>query len=95
MEEKILQFLEAIDARLIEINAHLVYLCHIEEEKMKREPSAFSYVKDLEVGDVATVPYEKLYAVTCAVSYLFAEYERTFDVSPDPASGTIKVTRTQ
>ena len=95
MEEKILQFLEAIDARLIEINAHLVYLCHIEEEKMKREPSAFSYVKDLEVGDVANVPYEKLYAVTCAVSYLFAEYERTFDVSPDQASGTIKVTRTQ
>lgn len=95
MEDKILTFLEAIDARLIEINAHLVYLCHIEEEKMKREPSAFSYVKDLEVGDVAIVPYEKQYAVISAVSYLSAEYERTFNVTPDPESKTIKVTRTQ
>ena len=94
MEDKILSFLESIEARLIEINAHLVYLCHIEEEKMKREPSAFSYVKDLEVGEVATVPYDKLYAVSCAVSYLYAEYERTFTISPDPSNGTIIIKRT-
>lgn len=95
MEDKILSFLEAIDARLVEINAHLVYLCHVEEEKMKREPSAFSYVRNLEVDETAIVPYKKLYAVSCAVSYLEVEYDRTFKISPDPSGEKILITRTK
>ena len=93
MESMITSFLEAIDARLNEINKHLVYLCHVEEEKMKREPSTFSYVRDLGVGDEVTIPYEKLYAVTCAASYLEAEYERSFEILPNPSTETVKIKR--
>lgn len=93
MDEKLLSLLVSIEARLNEINAHLVYLCHVEEEKMKREPSAFSYVRDLEVDETAIVPYEKLYAVSCAVSYLEVEYERTFSIKPSQDGNSIVIKR--
>ena len=41
---------------------------------MIREPSAFSYVRNLCVGDSVSVPAEKGYAIRCAVAYLEAEY---------------------
>ena len=56
---------------------------------MKREPSTFSYIKVLEVGDSTSLPSEKTYAARCAVSYLEAEYERTFSVVQDGEQVTI------
>lgn len=57
---------------------------------MKREHSTFSYIKVLEVGDSTSLPSGKTYAARCAVSYLQAEYERTFDISPDGDQVKIK-----
>lgn len=59
---------------------------------MKREPSAFSFVKALEVGDSMSLPAEKAYAARCAVAYLAEEYERTFSVTTTPDGVTIKRT---
>ena len=56
---------------------------------MKREPSTFSYIKVLEVGDSTSLPSDKTYAARCACSYLEAEYERTFSVSQDGEQVTI------
>lgn len=56
---------------------------------MKRPPSTFSYIKVLDVGDSTSLPSEKTYAARCACSYLEAEYERTFDISPDGEQVTI------
>lgn len=50
----------------------------------------FSIVKALEVGDSTSLPSEKAYAAKCAVSYLEAEYERTFSVYQDGEKITIK-----
>ena len=50
----------------------------------------FSIVKALEVGDYTSLPSEKAYAAKCAVSYLEAEYERTFSVYQDGEKITIK-----
>ena len=50
----------------------------------------FSIVKALEVGDSTSLPSEKAYAAKCAVSYLEAEYERTFSVYRDGEKITIK-----
>ena len=58
---------------------------------MKREPSAFSYVKNLIPGEAVTIPGEKLYAARCACSYLEAEYEQTFSVVQD--GDEVKITR--
>lgn len=49
---------------------------------MKRPPSTFSYIKVLEIGESVSLPSEKAYAAKCAASYLEAEYERTFLISP-------------
>ena len=37
---------------------------------MKREPSAYSYVKNLVPGEAVTIPKDKLYAVRCAIAYI-------------------------
>ena len=50
----------------------------------------FSIVKALEVGDSTSLTSEKAYAAKCAVSYLEAEYERTFSVYQDGEKITIK-----
>jgi len=94
--KKILSILGAIDAHLSEIAGCLVYLCHAAEidrqnEDMKREPSTFSRIKILEPGETASLPSEKTYAATCACSYLEAEYERSFSISPD--GETVSITR--
>ena len=61
---------------------------------MIREPSAFSYVRNLCVGDSVSVPAEKGYAIRCAVAYLEAEYGYLHRIEQTD-EGTIKVTRTQ
>lgn len=61
---------------------------------MIREPSAFSYVRNLDVGDSVSVPAEKGYAIRCAVAYLEAEYGYLHRIEQTD-EGTIKVTRTQ
>ena len=50
----------------------------------------FSIVKALEAGDSTSLPSEKAYAAKCAVSYLEAEYERTFSVHQDGEKITVK-----
>jgi len=60
---------------------------------MIREPSAFSYVRNLDVGYSVSVPGEKAYAIRCAVAYLEAEYGNTYHIE-QTADGTIIVTRT-
>ena len=47
----------------------------------------------LEVDETAIVPYEKLYAVSCAVSYLEVEYERTFSIKPSQDGNSIVIKR--
>lgn len=60
---------------------------------MKRPPSAFSYVRNLEVGEAAVVDAEKSYAIRHAIAYLEAEYEQSFSVQELP-DGKIQITRT-
>lgn len=60
---------------------------------MKREPSTFSYIKVLEVGDSTSLPSEKSYAARCAVAYMEAEYEYSYDISTSPDGTMVTITR--
>lgn len=60
---------------------------------MKREPSTFSYIKVLEVGDSTSLPPEKSYAARCAVAYMEAEYEYSYDISPSTDGTMVTITR--
>ena len=60
---------------------------------MKREPSIFSYIKVLEVGDSTSFPSEKSYAARCAVAYMEAEYEYSYEISTSPDGTKVTITR--
>ena len=60
---------------------------------MKRDPSVFSYIKVLEVGDSTSLPSAKTYAARCACSYLEAEYERTFTIAASPDGESVIIRR--
>lgn len=59
---------------------------------MKREPSAFSFVKALEAGQSASFTQDKAYAAMAAVAYLEVEYERTFSITASQDGVTIERT---
>lgn len=61
---------------------------------MKREPSAFSYVRNLDVGCSAFVPCNKAYAVSCAISYMVSEYGYAYRIEQNDDNGMILITRT-
>ena len=95
---KLFALLESIDARLSEINSHLVFLCHLAEKvaqnenTMKREPSVFSYIKALEVGYSVDLMAGKEYAARCACDYLKEEYGYTYSVTV-PEEGLVRIMR--
>ena len=62
---------------------------------MKREPSAYSYVKNLAPGEAVTIPGEKLYAVKCAIAYIAEEYGWDLSISTNQDGETIIVTRNE
>lgn len=60
---------------------------------MKRPPSVFSYIKVLEVGYSTSLPFDKTYAARCAVAYMEAEYEYSYDISTSTDGTKVTITR--
>lgn len=95
---KLFALLESIEARLSEVNTHLVFLCHLAEKvaqnenTMQREPSVFSYIKALEVGYSVSLMAGKEYAARCACDYLKEEYGYTYSITSQE-EGLITITR--
>lgn len=61
---------------------------------MKREPSAFSFIRPLDVGESAILPSEKAYSARCAASYMEAEYGYSYSVTASPDGTKVIITRT-
>jgi len=60
---------------------------------MKREPSTFSYVKAMDIGESVSFPSSKSYAARCACSYLEAEYGWEFSITASPDGMSVVIER--